>query len=90
MPSWNPINDPEVCRWLVRRELRSAKRLKLGPRSLEWVCEQLGVERGRGGRYSKTAYRLYTLIGRALQALKRAKTVRFASKRKGGPGWELA
>lgn len=60
-----------------------------GPITLEVLCERLGVKRGRRGRYSKQAYALYTLYGRALQALKREQKVDYLSKADGGPGWIL-
>lgn len=62
-----------------------------GPaRKNEWICARLGIERGRGGRYSKTAYRRYELVGRALQALKRDGKVVYLTRAEGGPGWRLA
>jgi hypothetical protein len=71
----------------ILREMRTCRRLKLGPQSLEWICSQLGIERGRGGRYSKTAYRGYELVGRALQALKRKGQVVYVGGK--GAGWRL-
>lgn len=58
-----------------------------GPITLDALCDRLGVKRGRGGRYSKRAYVLYALYGRALQVLKREGVAKYYSKVDGGPGW---
>jgi hypothetical protein len=57
-----------------------------GPQTLIAICERLGVRRSRG-RFSKKAYALYALYGRALQALKRNGAVSYLDKAEGGPGW---
>jgi hypothetical protein len=68
---------------------------KRGPQTLIAICERLGVRRNRSGRFSKKAfskkaYALYTLYGRALQALKRNGAVIYLDKAEGGPGWMVA
>jgi hypothetical protein len=55
--------------------------------NLEWVCEELGIQRGRGGRYSRTAAAKYTAISAQLQRLKRAGSVEYVKG--SGSGWRV-
>ncbi len=74
------IDDAKAC---CLRELTPYT-----PRSLEWLAAQQGAERRKGKRtYSRTAFKIYTLLGRALQALKKTGEVNYRSKAAGGPGW---
>lgn len=58
------------------------------PANLAQLCAQFGIERGRDGRYSHTAYKQYVSIGRGLQRLKRGGKVEYASGN--GAGWRVA
>ena len=60
------------------------------PRTLDWIAKQHGAEKNRLGRYSKQAFKIYTIIGRALQTLKRDGDVAYLPKARGGPGWVLS
>jgi len=54
------------------------------PLSLAQLCAAVGIQRGRGGRYSRAAWRTYVTISRTLQRLRRAGKVELVRGKRGG------
>lgn len=61
------------------------------PMTLGWLCDTMGIKRGRNGRYAKRAYAMYSEVAVELQKLKRAGRVLVRRGAGYGPGgsWEL-
>lgn len=57
------------------------------PANLETICADLGIERGRGGRYTKTMARRYSAVSTMLQRLKRTGHIMLVKGSNGG--WRL-